>query len=134
MESTHAARNSLPGLEGVLASDRSAAKKREILSSWASDSRAVANAPALRMLEDGTVLGIDAILDALKSLDAPSHEGRRTNVAQLRPERGRRAPRSASFRYGDWGDDDDDPPPCPAVIAPVPRLPPSGAEVDLQAA
>jgi len=86
------------------------------------------------MLEDGTVLGIDAILDALKRLDAPGHGGRVTKVDQLRPDRGRRAPRLESFRYGGWDDDDDDPPPCPAVIAPVPRLPPSGAEVDLQAA
>jgi len=38
-------------------------------------------------------------------------------------------------RWGrDDNDDDDDPPPCPAVIAPMPRLPPSGAEAELQAA
>lgn len=134
MENTDTAPTTLPSLEGVLASDRSIAKKREILSSWASDSRAVANAPALRMLDDGTVLGIDAILGALKSLDAPNHEERPTKVGQLQLDRGHRAPRLGSFRYGDWDDDDDDPPPCPAVIAPVPRLPPSGAEVDLQAA
>ena len=31
-------------------------------------------------------------------------------------------------------DDDDDPPPCPAVIAPMPRLPRFGAEATLEAA
>ena len=31
-------------------------------------------------------------------------------------------------------DDDDDPPPCPAVIAPMPRLPRFGAEAALEAA
>ncbi len=31
-------------------------------------------------------------------------------------------------------DDDDDPPPCPAVITPFPRLPPFGAEAELEAA
>jgi hypothetical protein len=38
------------------------------------------------------------------------------------------------FRENRNEDDDDDPPPCPAIIAPCPRLPPSGAEVELLAA
>ncbi len=40
----------------------------------------------------------------------------------------------AMFRRRRKDDDDDDPPPCPAVIAPLPRLPPFGAEVELEAA
>jgi hypothetical protein len=39
-----------------------------------------------------------------------------------------------AYRWLQIDDDDDDPPPCPAVISPAPRLPPSGAEVELEAA
>lgn len=46
------------------------AQKRAILASWASDARAVVDAPSLRQLDDGTILDIDTILDALKQLDA----------------------------------------------------------------
>ena len=38
------------------------------------------------------------------------------------------------WRHREDDDDDDDPPPCPAVIAPLPRLPPFGAEAELEAA
>jgi HSP20 family molecular chaperone IbpA len=34
----------------------------------------------------------------------------------------------------DRSDDDDDPPPCPAVISPLPRLPPFGMQAELEAA
>jgi hypothetical protein len=44
-------------------------EKRAVLASWASDIHAVRNKPALRELEDGTILEVDAILDALKALD-----------------------------------------------------------------
>ena len=44
-------------------------QKRAILASWASDARAVIDAPSLRQLDDGTILDIDTILDALKQLD-----------------------------------------------------------------
>jgi hypothetical protein len=45
--------------------------KRELLASWASDANAVPDVPALRRLEDGTVLDIDEILEAMRSLDDP---------------------------------------------------------------
>jgi hypothetical protein len=44
------------------------AQKQTILASWASDARAVADAPSLRQLDDGAILDIDAILEALKKL------------------------------------------------------------------
>ncbi len=45
--------------------------KRALLASWASDANAIPNLPALRRLEDGTVLDIDEILEALRRLDDP---------------------------------------------------------------
>src|ERR1700712_4244331 len=54
-----------------VASDRrlTAAEKRELLASWASDARAVPSAPALRQLDNGAIVRIDDILRTLKSLD-----------------------------------------------------------------
>lgn len=52
----------------------SAAQKRAILASWASDARAVIDAPALRQLDNGDVVDIDTILDALKRLDGIPRE------------------------------------------------------------
>jgi hypothetical protein len=43
--------------------------KRALLASWASDMNAVPDEPALRKLADGTVLDIDDILNALRTLD-----------------------------------------------------------------
>lgn len=43
--------------------------KRALLAFWASDIHAVPDAPALRRLENGSTIEIDAILQALKSLD-----------------------------------------------------------------
>ena len=97
------------------------AEKRGILASWASDARAVIDAPSLRRLDDGTLLDIDTILDALKQLDgdpaarhaAPARFLRRRTVHNAMQ------PISRPWRRND---DDDDPPPCPAA-ARVPRLP-----------
>ena len=44
-------------------------EKRNILASWASDRRAVVNNPSLRQLDDGTIVNLDDILNALKALD-----------------------------------------------------------------
>lgn len=49
--------------------DLSAAEKRAILASWASDERAVEDAPALRRLESGAIVSVDEILQALKAID-----------------------------------------------------------------
>ena len=45
-------------------------EKRALLSSWASDRRAVENAPALRRLDSGATVCVDEILAALAALPA----------------------------------------------------------------
>ena len=103
------------------------AQKRAILASWASDARAVANSPSLRRLDDGTMLDIDTILDALKQLDREQAAVRTLPPKMNSPVRHRRAFAGALRQWGkSWRDDgdDDDPPPCPAA-ARVPRLTPS---------
>ena len=128
---------SLAPIEGILRSDLSIAEKRETLSSWASDALAVADAPALRKLDTGATVGIDDILDALKKLDVAARENGFATSQDAVSGQARVSPHGwlgAVFRGRQSDDDDDDPPPCPAVIAPIPRLPPSGAELDLEAA
>jgi hypothetical protein len=102
------------------------AEKREILSSWASDMRAIPDAPAWRRLDSGAVVGIDDILAALRALDG-SAGADRTSEGERSSSRIRRLHRAlpwlASGRRHGRDDDDDDPPPCPAVIAPVPLAP-----------
>jgi hypothetical protein len=44
-------------------------EKRSILAAWASDSRAVHDAPALRQLDNGAIVAIDDIMRALRALD-----------------------------------------------------------------
>jgi len=94
------------------------AEKREILASWASDVRAVPNAPALRQLDNGAVVRIDDILRALKSLEndvdaAPTFP---TASQPFTGRRARLATRLKSALRRNRSDDDDDPPPCPAVV------------------
>ena len=61
------------------------AEKRAILASWISDARAVENAPALRRLESGAVVEVDAILQALGRLDglAADPKGQRRQTSLL---------------------------------------------------
>jgi len=96
------------------------AEKRKLLASWASDARAVPDAPELRRLENGAVIPIDDILRALKSLD------RGEDCSHSRWTRRRPSPSSrigfpirlkSTFWRGRSDDDDDDPPPCPAMIS-----------------
>ena len=95
------------------------AEKKAILASWSSDARAVANSPALRRLDSGAIVEVDAILRALASLDEPSSTSwlapkwiplprPRSVIARWRSRTGR--------RYS-VNDDDDDPPPARAGIA-----------------
>jgi hypothetical protein len=102
------------------------AQKRGILASWASDARAVLDAPALRQLESGVVLHIDIILDALKVLDAEEGGAPMPLMPQrwVRPSRRRRMRSWMRFVNRCTGNDDDDPPPTPAA-AKVPRPNPS---------
>lgn len=95
------------------------AEKRELLASWASDARAVPDAPALRQLDNGAVVRVDDVLRALKSINEgevsehTTFDPRRslTDLRTRLPLRLRLPPRRG------WPDDDDDPPPCPATIA-----------------
>ena len=103
------------------------AEKRALLASWASDANVVPGAPSLRQLNDGSLVAIDEILRALKSLDMgdmriPEH-GKRAAFWQAPFERRR------GWTSRNWAmivrrrrsDDDDDPPPCPAYAAIPPK-------------
>lgn len=95
-------------------------QKRAILASWISDARAVEDAPALRRLDSGAVIEVDAIQRALDSLDESAPRPRAPC------ERPRPSPRARSVmvrllsRIGPhrkgFPDDDDDPPPAPAGV------------------
>lgn len=111
----------------------SRAEKRAVLTSWASDARAVPGAPSLRELEDGSHIEVDDILFALKVLDAghgiQSSQKQPTSL-WLRPLERRRLPASRTwsrFLRQRSRDDDDDPPPCPAYAAIPPRQGGGGA-------
>lgn len=91
-------------------------EKRALLSSWASDRRAVENHPALRRRDDGSLVEIDAILEALKQLDGAEERPSPEAVGRRRPHRTLRS-WIARRRHDD---DDDDPPTAPAAL-PWPR-------------
>ncbi len=95
------------------------AEKRAVLASWISDVRAVEDAPSLRRLDSGAVVEVDAILQALVSLDELG-PGRRGDGKQLDASGGQsnvvsRWLRRISRPSGS-DDDDDDPPPAPAGL------------------
>lgn len=113
-------------------------EKRALLASWASDARAVTDAPALRRLDDGQLIEIDEILAALKQLDEIEDAGEAT-LATLIPTRMRVAlsrrrlrgwKNERRFRRFWRDDDDDDPPPCPVALWPRPIIPPIDAAVE----
>ena len=93
-------------------------QKREVLARWASDAHAVENAPALRQLDNGAVVGLDEILCALKALDARDDSMSAPNRFWMSRGRGRRTirPRLRVMR-SHRDDNDDDPPPPPAMAA-----------------
>lgn len=99
------------------------AEKRAVLASWISDVRAVADAPALRKLDNGAVVRVDDILHALKSLDeAGTSPGDRTtssnpNAPAQSPQRTQLSKWLGNLIHTSRSDDDDDdPPPCPAAV------------------
>ena len=96
------------------------ADKREILASWACDVRAVPNRPALRQLDNGAVVHIDDVLQALNSLSEGDYETLTLSYAS-RASEGRLLQfrtHSGSIMRRSWSDDDDDDlPPCPVVSA-----------------
>jgi len=113
----------------------SRAEKRALLASWASDAHAVPSVPAMRQLEDGSLVRLDEILQALKALDASNDLGPASRQA---PGLWRRPPqRRSRSTFRNWTrivprrrrDDDDDPPPCPVSAAVPPRTGGGGAFV-----
>jgi hypothetical protein len=118
----------------------SRSEKQALLASWASDAHAVPDAPTMRRLEDGSIVAVDEVLDALKALDErdkPTRsDSRRSQASYVFRERRRRPavrkwPRIVSRRRRD---DDDDPPPCPAIAAIPPRTGGGGAFAQLEPA
>ena len=101
----------------------SKAEKRALLASWASDFRAVKDAPTCRQLDSGAVVDVSEIMHALRSLDAGASASPAPYMAKGQPYYARR-PHGLISRYRqkmgrrDGSDDDNDPPPCPAAAAP----------------
>ena len=101
-----------------------ASEKRSILASWASDARAVENAPDLRQLDNGAVVSVDEILQALRALDhGEPAAGAGYSVSQGAHPLAKHTPRRIwhlrrrRFDRIKRDDHDDDPPPCPASAA-----------------
>jgi hypothetical protein len=103
--------NLLTHPDDVIADSRiSELEKRAILADWASDARAVEDAPGWRQLDSGAVVCIDDVLNALRLLD---NAGGRVFPAKRPPfARRRRAP--VGNRTFANEPDDDTPPPCAA--------------------
>ena len=100
----------------------SLAEKRSLLASWASDARAVPDHPSLRRLDDGRLVSIDDVLEALKLLDTIEATPRRDGHGIISFRRGHWSRLSRMWRRRRDDDDDDDDPP-PAVAAMRPRSP-----------
>ena len=96
--------------------------KRALLASWASDARTVADRPALRHLDDGSLARIDDITRALKELDVVPASSSLTDLRR-RPTRRRGARSKMAWLWRRRDNDDDDPPtPAPAGICPRPPI------------
>jgi len=93
--------------------------KRALLASWASDARAVQDHPGLRRLDDGRVVQIDDVLDALKALDSFRSANPHADENAL-PfiRRGHWSRLGRIWRKGSHDDDDDNPPTAPAAVRP----------------
>ena len=98
----------------------SSAEKRAILADWASDAHSVKDHPALRQLDDGSVVDVDEILRALQALDAGADQAEITR-GPFEGSAGKFLSRWRSA-FRPRRDDDDDPPPCPASAALPMRL------------
>src|SRR3569623_3768130 len=99
--------------------DMSIEAKRALLASWASDARTVPNCPALRRLDDGILVLIDDVLDALKLLDGRptlATTRREDNAAPL--SRGHWSRLARRWRRNRDDDDDDETPSAPASLVP----------------
>jgi hypothetical protein len=106
----------------------SLAEKRAVLAAWASDAHAVPNLPAMRQIDSGAIVSVDAIMAALSALDASVKSERPRPAVRspwVRPRLAFMSRWRGSLRGRD-GDDDDEPPPCSAAA-----LPP-GVELELR--
>jgi len=92
-------------------------QKRALLASWASDARAVPDHPALRRLDDGRIVEIDDVLDALKALDRDLAGGALGDQNTTFIRRGHWSRLRRLWRRND-DDDDDNPPTAPAPVRP----------------
>ncbi len=102
----------------VRSPDLTLAEKREVLARWASDAHAVENAPALRQLDDGAIVGVDEILAALRALDGEDESAAaRMRQARRAFDRKRGSLLSRLRVRRRRQDRDDDPPPRPAAAA-----------------
>jgi hypothetical protein len=109
-------------------------QKREILASWASDTRAVHSQPTLRQLDNGAIVQVADVLRALRALDDnaefdPHASDLLRPLAQHQHRRSLPLLKIALRRWSRDDDDDDDPPPCPANIAKLPPTPLSGGDI-----
>jgi len=98
------------------------AQKRARLASWASDARAVPNFPAFRKLENGALVTIDSVLNALKHLDKLEGAPQAFDEDRDQPRKGHWSKLSRRWRKH-WKDDDDDDPFSPAPAMTPPRSP-----------
>ena len=93
-------------------------EKRAILADWASDARAVEDAPELRQLDNGAFVHIDDVLKALRLLDNAAIY--MSAATRLPFARRRRAPTGGRTFQNE--PDDDGPPPCAAGASVPARL------------
>lgn len=105
--------------------DISLADKRAKLASWASDAKAVPGCPTLRQIEGGTLVPVETILEALKTMEADFTAAPSAKLRGASQGTARRRISSPPPGWRWWSrrfrrDDDDNPPPSPALIAPRP--------------
>jgi hypothetical protein len=98
--------------------------KRAALASWASDRHAVPNFPGVRQLENGSLVSLAEILQALRDLDDESDDrvpqrSSSTNLVSLAELRSSNRKKLSKNRLTTRWPHDDDPPSSPAA-APFP--------------
>ena len=90
--------------------------KRATLASWASDRHAVPNFPGVRQIENGSLVSLAEILQALRDLDDEPRTDTFSNLVSLAEFR-----KQHRMRPRPWGrstfSSDDDPPPRPAAAS-----------------
>lgn len=88
-------------------------EKRALLASWLSDNRAVEHLHGYRQLDNGALVRLEDICEALRKLaELPRWSFFPQISTKLLRRAGRKSPRDK--------DDDDDPPPAPAGVG-IPR-------------